>query len=262
MIAPSSPIYAQWLQDLCIHEISQLQRCYVEAIRHLWADKGIMECYKHKREYQLDSTKYFIDNLDRIAAEDYIPTQQDILRVRKPTTGIIEHSISIQKIILRIVDVGGHKSERRKWIHCFEDVTSVIFVASLSEYDQVLLENNMENRMKESLELFNTIIHAPWFANSSIILFLNKMDILAEKIQFSDLKTYFPQFEGKRRDVHDAMLFIRSLYDRKVISYEEKYSKSIYCHFICATDTTETRKLFNDIKDRIISGGLNEYQML
>lgn len=40
----------------------------------------------------------------------------------------------------RIVDVGGQKSERRKWIHCFENVTSLIFLASLSEYDQVLEE--------------------------------------------------------------------------------------------------------------------------
>lgn len=41
---------------------------------------------------------------------------------------------------VRIVDVGGQKSERRKWIHCFENVTSLIFLASLSEYDQVLEE--------------------------------------------------------------------------------------------------------------------------
>lgn len=38
------------------------------------------------------------------------------------------------------MDVGGQKSERRKWIHCFENVTSLIFLASLSEYDQVLEE--------------------------------------------------------------------------------------------------------------------------
>lgn len=50
--------------------------------------------------------------------------------------------------------------------------------------------------MKESLSLFYVVIHSPWFANSYIILYLNKMDILAEKIQFSDLKTYFPEFEG------------------------------------------------------------------
>ena len=37
-------------------------------------------------------------------------------------------------------DVGGQRSERKKWIHCFESVTSIIFCTALSEYDQVLLE--------------------------------------------------------------------------------------------------------------------------
>ncbi len=37
----------------------------------------------------------------------------------------------------RVFDVGGQRSERKKWIHCFEDVTAIIFIVALSEYDQV-----------------------------------------------------------------------------------------------------------------------------
>ncbi|XP_067272280.1 guanine nucleotide-binding protein G(q) subunit alpha-like [Pseudorasbora parva] len=260
---PHNKIYAQQLQHLNILQKTQLQTNYIEAIHHLWADEGFKMCYERRGEYMLsDSTKYFIHNLDRIAAEDYIPIIQDILHVRDPTTGIIEHRICIEKIILRFVDVGGHRSERRRWIHCFNDVTSLIFVASLSEYDQCMLESNKENRMKESLALFNKIIHYPLFAKTSIILFLNKTDILAEKIQFSDLKAYFPEFEGKRQDVDDAMLFIRNLYTQKTVSNETKNSKNIYCHFICAMDTTNTRKIFNIVKDTVLTGGINEYKML
>jgi hypothetical protein len=47
-----------------------------------------------------------------------------------------------------MVDVGGQRSERRKWIHCFESVTTVIFLVALSEYDQVLFENTKEVRAK------------------------------------------------------------------------------------------------------------------
>ena len=39
-------------------------------------------------------------------------------------------------------DVGGQRSERKKWIHCFENVTSIIFCVALSEYDQTLLEES------------------------------------------------------------------------------------------------------------------------
>ncbi len=45
---------------------------------------------------------------------------------------------------IRMVDVGGQRSERRKWIHCFENVTSIMFLVALSEYDQVLVESDNE----------------------------------------------------------------------------------------------------------------------
>jgi guanine nucleotide-binding protein G(i) subunit alpha len=46
-------------------------------------------------------------------------------------------------------DVGGQRSERKKWIHCFENVTSIIFCVALSEYDQVLLEeSNQVGRLR------------------------------------------------------------------------------------------------------------------
>ena len=46
--------------------------------------------------------------------------------------------------VCRMVDVGGQRSERRKWIHCFENVTSIMFLVALSEYDQVLVESDNE----------------------------------------------------------------------------------------------------------------------
>ena len=41
----------------------------------------------------------------------------------------------------RMVDVGGQRSERKKWIHCFEGVTAIVFCVSLSAYDLVLAED-------------------------------------------------------------------------------------------------------------------------
>ena len=51
-----------------------------------------------------------------------------------------------------MVDVGGQRSERRKWIHSFENVTSIIFLVAISEYDQKLLERDAHgrNRLDES----------------------------------------------------------------------------------------------------------------
>ncbi|KAJ0032420.1 hypothetical protein NQD34_002501 [Periophthalmus magnuspinnatus] len=254
---PENEIYAKWLQDINTVQITQLERGYVDAIRRLWADSGIRVCYSRRCEYQLlDSTEYYLSNLDRIASPDYIPTEQDVLRVRFPTTGIHDYSFTIKNITLRIVDVGGQKSERRKWIHCFENVTSLIFLASLSEYDQVLEERETINRMNESLSLFYITIHSPWFLTTSIILFLNKTDILADKIQTSDLKKYFPNFPGQRQNVKDAQMFIRQMYE------ERSVNKTLYPHFTCATDTNNIRTVFDDVKDTVLLKSLGDYGIL
>jgi len=173
---------AELVRSVDFETVTTFESPYVEAIKDLWNDGGIMECYDRRREYQLtDSAKYYLSDIDRIAEPDYLPTQQDILRVRVPTTGIIEYPFDLEEIRFRMVDVGGQRSERRKWIHCFENVTSIIFLVALSEYDQILFESENENRMEESKALFKTIITYPWFQQSSVILFLNKKDLLEEK---------------------------------------------------------------------------------
>uniref|UniRef100_A0A673J9K0 Guanine nucleotide-binding protein subunit alpha-11-like n=1 Tax=Sinocyclocheilus rhinocerous TaxID=307959 RepID=A0A673J9K0_9TELE len=218
------------------------------------------ECYANKA-FIISSVAHGFSVRVFEFSEGYIPTPQDVLQVRFPTTGISDHCFTLEKMTLRIVDVGGQRGQRRKWIHCFENVTSLIFLASLSEYDQLLEENNKDNRMEESLSLFYTTIHSMWFANSSIILFLNKTDIMAEKIQFSDLKTYFPEFNGRRRDIQDAMLFIRNLYRQRAVSFETKNSKNIFPHFTCATDTKNIRKVFSDMKETVLVKALEDCGM-
>ncbi|XP_074491553.1 guanine nucleotide-binding protein subunit alpha-14-like [Sebastes fasciatus] len=261
---PENELYARRLQDVNTVQISQLDRGHADAIGRLWADSGIRVCYARRCEYQLlDSTEYYMSSLDRISAPDYIPTEQDVLRVRFPTTGIHDYSFTIKTITLRIVDVGGQKSERRKWIHCFENVTSLIFLASLSEYDQVLEERETINRMHESLALFYTTIHSLWFFNTSIILFLNKTDILHDKVQTSDLKKYFPSFTGKRHDPEDAKNYIRKLYEQQATNRDQRDEwKTLYPHFTCATDTNNIRRVFSDVKDTVLLKSLRDYGVI
>ncbi|KAJ8378557.1 hypothetical protein AAFF_G00238620 [Aldrovandia affinis] len=262
---PENQMYAQWIQDVETLQVTKLEPRHTEAIRRLWADPGLRTCYSRRREYQLlDSTEYYMSNLDRIAAPDYIPSHQDVLRVRVPTTGINDYSFTVEKVSLRIVDVGGQRSERRKWIHCFENVTSLIFLASLSEYDQVLEEKETDRRMDESKGLFYTTVHSPWFYRASTILFLNKMDILAEKIQTSDLQTYYPGFTGNKCDAEAAMKFIQSMYLQLAVNIkgrEDEKKKLVYAHFTCATDTQNIRKVFNNIKNTLLINSLDQYNL-
>lgn len=132
----------------------------------------------------------------------------------------------------RLFDVGGQRSERKKWIHCFEDVTAIIFCVAMSEYDQVLHEDEttviieillsylyteycfiyfFQNRMQESLKLFDSICNNKWFTDTSIILFLNKKDLFEEKIRKSPLTICFPEYAGKyNRNLSSVVLFFKS----------------------------------------------------
>nr|CAH0099484.1 unnamed protein product [Daphnia galeata] len=250
---------AELVESFDYKTITTFESPYVEAIWDLWRDAGIQECYHRRREYQLsDSAKYYLEALDRIAAPDYLPTQQDILRVRVPTTGIIEYPFDLQAIRFRIVDVGGQRSERRKWIHCFENVTSIIFLAALSEYDRNLFESDQENRTEESRDLFHTIVTYTWFQHSSVILFLNKKDLLEEKIIYSHIVDYFPEYDGPQRDAIAAREFILQMFLDIRIDYE----KIIYSHFTCATDTENIRFVFAAVKDSILQHELLKYNLV
>ena len=77
----------------------------------------------------------------------------------------------IDGIDFEMYDVGGQRSERRKWIDCFDSVTAIIFVVALSEYDQTLAEAKRTNRMVEALELFRSVCNNRAFSNTSIICF-------------------------------------------------------------------------------------------
>nr|XP_020040613.1 guanine nucleotide-binding protein G(q) subunit alpha [Castor canadensis] len=251
--------HAQLVREVDVEKVSAFENPYVDAIKSLWNDPGIQECYDRRREYQLsDSTKYYLNDLDRVADPSYLPTQQDVLRVRVPTTGIIEYPFDLQSVIFRMVDVGGQRSERRKWIHCFENVTSIMFLVALSEYDQVLVESDNENRMEESKALFRTIITYPWFQNSSVILFLNKKDLLEEKIMYSHLVDYFPEYDGPQRDAQAAREFILKMF----VDLNPDSDKIIYSHFTCATDTENIRFVFAAVKDTILQLNLKEYNLV
>lgn len=138
----------------------------------------------------------YFDSIERIAAHDYLPNDQDVLRSRVKTTGITETTFIIQDLTYRMFDVGGQRSERKKWIHCFENVTTILFLVAISEYDQLLFEDETVNRMQEALTLFDSICNSRWFIKTSIILFLNKIDRFKEKLPVSPMQNYFPDYEG------------------------------------------------------------------
>uniref|UniRef100_A0A4W6CZI8 Guanine nucleotide-binding protein G(i) subunit alpha-2 n=1 Tax=Lates calcarifer TaxID=8187 RepID=A0A4W6CZI8_LATCA len=211
-------------------------------IRRLWGDGGIQ------------SLRTYYHSCRRIAKADYIPTQQDVLRTRVKTTGIVETHFTFKELHFKMFDVGGQRSERKKWIHCFEGVTAIIFCVALSAYDLVLAEDEEMNRMHESMKLFDSICNNKWFTETSIILFLNKKDLFEEKITRSPLTICFPEYTGANK-FDEAASYIQTKFEDL---NKKKDTKEIYTHFTCATDTKNVQFVFDAVTDVIIKNNLKD----
>ncbi|EGG15756.1 vacuolar sorting protein 35 [Cavenderia fasciculata] len=214
----------------------------------LWLDPGIQQVYERRdKDFQLnDSAKYFFDNLLRISDSKYIPTPQDALRSRVMTKGIVEAEVCFDGINMKIIDVGGQRSQRRKWIHCFDGVSAVIFVAALSEYDQMCREVK-ENRLDESISLFSEIANSEWFVETPIILFLNKKDLFIEKLKRVGYNQYDNNYRGDNsfKDVSEHIA-------QKFKTVVKSTSKSIYVHYTIAIDTQNIDYVFKAVKEILL----------
>merc|ERR1712137_983524 len=131
-----------------------------------------------------DACDYYMQNLSRFTAPGFKPTDEDMLMARVRTTGIINTKLEQkraevdddepEKIEFQVVDVGGQRNERKKWLHCFDDVKCILFIVSLAGYNQVLFEDASMNRMEESLTLFENTVKNDLFRHTPIFVFLNK----------------------------------------------------------------------------------------
>jgi len=226
---------------------------YINDLKSLWKDPGIQNAFAQSSKFQLiDSTKYCYEHLDRMVSSNYVPTETDILHVRAKTTGIIEIDFTFNKTKFKLVDVGGQRSERKKWMHCFQDVTAVLFCVALSEYDLKLQEDESTNRMHESLKLFKDICNNKWFKDTNIILFLNKKDIFEQKIKQVDLNVCFDDYTGGK-NYESAIEYLKDHFLRQ----NENPKRQIYVHATNATDTGNIKVVFNAVTDTVLQSVLN-----
>ncbi|KAF8588521.1 heterotrimeric G protein alpha subunit 4 [Ramaria rubella] len=211
---------------------------YMLPLETLWKDPGIERAIARGNEAALpENLTYFFSDLPRLFDPSFKPTDQDIIRSRARTTGITETIFKLRTHSMHMLDVGGQKSERRKWIHCFQDVTSILFLVSLSGYDQCLVEDKDANQMQDAMTIWDSICHSQWFKHTSIILFLNKDDIFSEKIKHSNIKNTFPDYEGSPGDAAAGREYFKKRFTRLSAKANRINEREIYTHFTNATDT-------------------------
>lgn len=255
-----------------------------DLLLRLWEDPVVAAKWADRGDVQVqDSLEYYMDKISEVLSPGYIPSIQDILRSRVRTTGVVTETFQVGEATFEMYDVGGQRNERRKWIHSFENCTAILFVAAVSEYNQFLFEDNSKNRQEEAVELFQEQLKQEFFLELPFILFLNKVDLLREKLakipfritsgenarnmdyQGADCdvnKTYKtdgtdPEFEAIFEGV---TTYLRNLYLSQQDFPEPRRGQyaDIYPHFTNSTDSENIKKIIIATKDIILKINLQK----
>ena len=184
-------------------------------------------------------------------------------------------------------DVGGQRGERRKWIQVFDGISAVLFLVESSGFDTKIREDNETNRLQESLNLFQEVWSSRFLRESGFIIFLNKQDILREKIERgSRIENFFPDFvnyqpptlssssqdaDGTEELFHRVRSFIRDKFmaitkkptmsRRGTETTNEFRSRDCFCHFTTATDTDNIKHVFDSVHIMIIMSNLQKISL-
>jgi guanine nucleotide-binding protein subunit alpha len=196
-----------------------------------------------------------------------------MLQARLRTTGITETLFELGQMNFRMMDVGGQRSERKKWIHCFEGVQCLLFMVALSGYDQCLVEDQnavchtfpephlptavanspLQNQMHEAMMLFESLVNGEWFKRKPIILFLNKMDLFKDKLDISSISKHFPDYTGPDTDFEAAYRY----FSERFRGINRIPDREIYIHKTNATDTQLLKVTMDSVQDMIIQKNLH-----
>uniref|UniRef100_A0A3Q3N8Z6 Guanine nucleotide-binding protein G(o) subunit alpha-like n=1 Tax=Mastacembelus armatus TaxID=205130 RepID=A0A3Q3N8Z6_9TELE len=236
----------------CLGDDHELLPFVAHAFCSLWADQGVRAAAARGYEFELnDSALYFFENMSRIIAPNYVPTETDVLRVRVRTCGIIETQFQVDGVMFRLYDVGGQRSERRKWLRCFDCIQAVLFVVALSSYDTTLMDDP---------SVCDVIFIFLFFRLGSFILFMNKTDLFRAKILCSGrhLRFYLSSYKGADVDVDAAARHITAMFS----ACNNNPDKTVYHHFTTATDTTNVQVVFQMVIDLIVKQNVAAVQLL
>ncbi|KAH8834537.1 guanine nucleotide binding protein, alpha subunit [Flagelloscypha sp. PMI_526] len=272
-ITPSAHIqdnnWSQMLEDTPdIKDGDPFPTDYFPVLNDLWADSSVQQTISRGNEAALpENLSYFFGSLERFFEPDYSPSTQDIVMTRARTIGITETTFHINKLELLMVDVGGQKSERRKWIHCFQDVTSILFLVSLSGYDQCLAEDKDANQMQDAMTIWDSICHSQWFKKTAMILFLNKVDLFKKRIMYSPIKNFFPDYEGPERDYNAGRDYFKQRFGRLAAKSMPtpkpgEHRKEVYIHYTTATDTNGLKVVIRAVEDMLLKGNLKHIGLI
>ncbi|CAB3397230.1 unnamed protein product [Caenorhabditis bovis] len=221
-----------------------------EKIKSVWRDASVQKLYARRSAFNLnDSAAYFLSNLDVINRPEYVPSEKDLIMSYVPTVGVQNVIFTANNQTFQLFDIGGQRIDRRKWAIHYDGIDAIFFCIAISEYDQLMNEDMMTNRLDDALLLLEKISKEPLFEKTMIYVFMNEVDVFREKISEIPLENFQLDFKGgNAADALEFMeeLVVKSLANRDPSLY--KIYQSVAIDTKLMKDILES--VFKDIKKR------------
>eukprot|EP01084_Bolivina_argentea_P293249 504315_1 len=233
-------------------------------IKHLWSDPGIKQTFHLCHKFQFpDNVEYWFDKVMDIAADDYVPNVQDYIVIRTRSTGYWVDTVKTNEFcnndmnfIFKFLDVGGAKSERKKWwdycVHVHFDV--VIYVVALNDYAKKIFENNITNRLHESLNLFKRFCNDERWSNMKCIVLFNKFDLFKQKIIQIPISECFDDFPMDKCAYNETDVF--EFIVEKFQNCVKDSNKKLEFYRINALNSNQVEKIIKTIMETLVCNAL------
>jgi len=257
--------------------------CYPEtydeiaALEILWGEPMIKEMYGIRSSINLEeSSAYFWNKVHVLKEVDllhmtYVPDLDDIMRLSRATTGIQvrdytnpDSTHSSDSGEFRVIHVGGLQSEREHWKgylrdHC-EGLSALVFVASLSCYDELMVEDPQKNRMTDQLELFRQVLNEDIVRDIPIILLLTKKDLFLEKIKRVSLSQCdaFASHDSPGSSYWNRLGMIQNAFWSAAqwggSWNEQRQNRKLLIRFVNALDAAEVGRVWKEVWRYVVKG--------
>ncbi|KAJ6497806.1 guanine nucleotide binding protein, alpha subunit [Mycena sanguinolenta] len=245
----------------------QLLHACSEDMIHLWNDPTVKQVLKVHRLRLEDMAGFFLDSIERVTALSYEPTDDDILKARLKTLGVSEHNFNLKagNMVPQswiVYDVGGARSVRAAWVPYFDDMDAIIFLAPLSCFDQVLAEDETINRLEDSILLWKTIVSSPLLKDTSLILFLNKCDILKAKLESGQrFNEYVVSYGDRPNDFEHCSQYMKKKFAMIAKQYSPE-ARGFYTYFTSVTDVQSTADILGSVRDMLVRQNLTRSRLV
>jgi len=161
-----------------------------------------------------------------------------------------------KKYILELTDVGGQRSERKKWLHLdTSKIDAVLYIMAVSEYDMMLYEDRKVKRYDEAYDLFVDVLEKGFMQGKTCLIFFNKYDLFLEKLKTLPVTNFCPDYPGDS-DPQNPESVCNWLFTKYKTTFDKHVtSKTPALHFHCTTalDTDLVQKLLKHIQKDVLS---------